>query len=1076
MTGDLTTTVIATWSATQFETDDNQGATSTTTTYSFDTTTTTKTGDAVLSDSTVTVTGAPTVTTFATDHVQSTESTTTATTTGSSTQTETLNAVTGAHTTTADSYDETTVQGSGVDSRGGFTLTAEDDTASTHAEQTGNDVLGTFSLTQTDTTTSLAYQSGGDSETNYDRTTTDTATHTTSQTGNVVDGSYDSTQVDTDGATATETGSDLTSGTGYTSTEYDDSTATTHESGNSVLGDYTIQTGSSDATSTLQETGTTGDSGYDLTKISTASDARTGNGNHLTGGYTVTVSATTTATSTETNSHPDSGAGFTETTTDSPTTYETGNEVTGTFNRTVTGSDTRVLDDSGWDSTSSDSVTESNSGSYTRFEGGDSVTGAYGTTIERSDHYDLYESVTTDEDNNFTLTGTGDSTGTSYEMGNSVLGTYTVNDHGDDTYTLTEAGAQAGTAFSSSLNGSEWFSVAESGNHDTGVLLRDDTGGGGYTLDGTAGSTSYSVHERADSRAGHFSISETGTDRYRLLPQFLDVSNTGDGTAPGNMDFHPYGEPFVDPWINRDNLPGWLNWASDKAFGLAQAVVEPILLAGDVGGNYLVLGLDKSGALDKLGLEVKGPAVTSMSGRQILEAPPGEETAAAVDAFKERAKEQVYNYLGGKAIQIGGRWVLNQGGKAIRYLTNAEEKALVKQLQADAEASLKTLDRAKGETSAAGPRSPTPSTSGMVRTPLAALENSCFVAGTPLQTPDGEKVIELFEPGDLVLSRSEHNPEAPVEAKVVEEVFIRVAPIFDLRVAGRVIRTTAEHPFYVRGKGWLCAKELMAGDLLASLDGNWLPVGGVNDTGEVLTVYNLRISDYHTYFVGSREWGFSVWAHNANYEVVHHGGGWYRIRNTTTGEFVNGSIDSAGRFVPGGNRPLTLRGANGTQSTLGGLAAEWNSLANLSDNFASAELRGITYEGTVYRSVPPQQAGTAFQVHPGNVAANHRYTGPGQGAVYAGTSAETASAEIAHYGASQGREIVSKQARVTNVLDLTNAEVRRSLGVTLEQITGEGYAVTQRIGELARQHGFSGLLVPSARNSGGTNLVVFAGL
>jgi len=28
-------------------------------------------------------------------------------------------------------------------------------------------------------------------------------------------------------------------------------------------------------------------------------------------------------------------------------------------------------------------------------------------------------------------------------------------------------------------------------------------------------------------------------------------------------------------------------------------------------------------------------------------------------------------------------------------------------------------------------------------------------------------------------------------------------------------------------------------------------------------VYNLRIADYHTYFVGSREWGFSVWAHNA---------------------------------------------------------------------------------------------------------------------------------------------------------------------------------------------------------------------
>ena len=32
-----------------------------------------------------------------------------------------------------------------------------------------------------------------------------------------------------------------------------------------------------------------------------------------------------------------------------------------------------------------------------------------------------------------------------------------------------------------------------------------------------------------------------------------------------------------------------------------------------------------------------------------------------------------------------------------------------------------------------------------------------------------------------------------------------------------------------------------------------------------MTVYNLRIEEYHTYFVGSAEWGFSVWAHNADY-------------------------------------------------------------------------------------------------------------------------------------------------------------------------------------------------------------------
>jgi hypothetical protein len=36
----------------------------------------------------------------------------------------------------------------------------------------------------------------------------------------------------------------------------------------------------------------------------------------------------------------------------------------------------------------------------------------------------------------------------------------------------------------------------------------------------------------------------------------------------------------------------------------------------------------------------------------------------------------------------------------------------------------------------------------------------------------------------------------------------------------------------------------------------------VRDSGEDAPVYNLRIADYHTYFVGADDWGFSVWAHN----------------------------------------------------------------------------------------------------------------------------------------------------------------------------------------------------------------------
>src|SRR5262249_28611248 len=92
------------------------------------------------------------------------------------------------------------------------------------------------------------------------------------------------------------------------------------------------------------------------------------------------------------------------------------------------------------------------------------------------------------------------------------------------------------------------------------------------------------------------------------------------------------------------------------------------------------------------------------------------------------------------------------------------------------------------------------------------LGRACFAAGTPLLTPDGSKPIEQFRPGDLVLSRSEFDPEGPVEPKVVEEVFERWSKLLYVTVGEIEIGTTAEHPFYVRGKGWTAAEVLKAGD------------------------------------------------------------------------------------------------------------------------------------------------------------------------------------------------------------------------------------------------------------------------
>ncbi len=80
--------------------------------------------------------------------------------------------------------------------------------------------------------------------------------------------------------------------------------------------------------------------------------------------------------------------------------------------------------------------------------------------------------------------------------------------------------------------------------------------------------------------------------------------------------------------------------------------------------------------------------------------------------------------------------------------------------------------------------------------------------------------------------------------------------------AAQVIRTTDEHPFWVDGKGWRKTIELELGDRLIGRDGETVEVEEVLDTGQYETVYNFRVAEHHTYFVGGDGWGF-LWAHSS---------------------------------------------------------------------------------------------------------------------------------------------------------------------------------------------------------------------
>jgi hypothetical protein len=147
---------------------------------------------------------------------------------------------------------------------------------------------------------------------------------------------------------------------------------------------------------------------------------------------------------------------------------------------------------------------------------------------------------------------------------------------------------------------------------------------------------------------------------------------------------------------------------------------------------------------------------------------------------------------------------------------------------------------------------------------------ACFTAGTPLvvDKEGNSRPIDEIEVGDFVLARSEFDPVGPLELKRVEEKFVRTAVVMELLVNGQSIKTTAEHPFFVPAHGkFVAAGDLQVGEQLVGHDGKLVEIESIVSTDEVTTVYNLRVADFHTYFVGGGLWGWDVWVHNADYRL-----------------------------------------------------------------------------------------------------------------------------------------------------------------------------------------------------------------
>ncbi len=137
---------------------------------------------------------------------------------------------------------------------------------------------------------------------------------------------------------------------------------------------------------------------------------------------------------------------------------------------------------------------------------------------------------------------------------------------------------------------------------------------------------------------------------------------------------------------------------------------------------------------------------------------------------------------------------------------------------------------------------------------------NCFTAGTVVQTDEGEKSIEDIQLGDRVLAKNDETGEMSYQK--VDMLFERhVSETYNITVSDEVITTTAEHPFWIAGKGWVKAKELQIGDTLVTSDSSLLPIEDIVVKQEQTTVYNFRVENFHTYFVSN----LGIWTHNEDF-------------------------------------------------------------------------------------------------------------------------------------------------------------------------------------------------------------------
>ncbi len=145
--------------------------------------------------------------------------------------------------------------------------------------------------------------------------------------------------------------------------------------------------------------------------------------------------------------------------------------------------------------------------------------------------------------------------------------------------------------------------------------------------------------------------------------------------------------------------------------------------------------------------------------------------------------------------------------------------------------------------------SPKPTITQLVETQYDPYHvTTCFAAGTPVRTLDGDRPIEAIQVGDQVLSQDETTGALSVQPVVFVH---RNPPGKTLRIRlsdGESVVCSVYHRFWRAHLGWAQARELKPGDTLRGLEG----LVRVESIGSdpVQPLYNLEVAGSRTFFAG----------------------------------------------------------------------------------------------------------------------------------------------------------------------------------------------------------------------------------